>query len=174
MNWSTKIEGVERVTLRAQPWVRAASRLHPCADRPALRRRAGHLSRPPGAQALLSRRSSVRSRQERIEIDVPEDAHARARRLDQAGLGLGRNPWFSERGSGRAAVGGDPPGRLSARVRSSAAGRSRLELGRFLVHRKRREHEDAVALSELGDTPLPLPEASELSWLGVAGYRLEL
>ena len=44
--------------------------------------------------------------------------------------------------------------------------------GRFLAHRKRREHEDAVALSELGETPLPLPRGLELSWLGVAGYRL--
>jgi len=44
--------------------------------------------------------------------------------------------------------------------------------GRFLAHRDRREHEDAVALSELANTSLPLPRGLELSWLGVAGYRL--
>lgn len=44
--------------------------------------------------------------------------------------------------------------------------------GRFLARRERREREDTTALSELAARPLALPEGVELSWLGVAGYRL--
>lgn len=44
--------------------------------------------------------------------------------------------------------------------------------GRFIAHREQREREDAVALSELAAAPLALPPGLELSWLGVAGYRL--
>lgn len=43
---------------------------------------------------------------------------------------------------------------------------------RFVAHRERREHEDAVALAELEQVSLELPSGLELEWLGTAGYRL--
>jgi L-ascorbate metabolism protein UlaG (beta-lactamase superfamily) len=45
-------------------------------------------------------------------------------------------------------------------------------IARFTRHREAREQEDAAALSELANVPLPLAPGLELSWLGVAGYRL--
>ncbi len=47
-----------------------------------------------------------------------------------------------------------------------------FSFARFLAHRERREREDDVALSELAEPPLALPDGLGLQWLGVAGYRL--
>jgi L-ascorbate metabolism protein UlaG (beta-lactamase superfamily) len=43
---------------------------------------------------------------------------------------------------------------------------------RFIRNRDDREREDAAALSELARVPLPLAPGLEVSWLGVAGYRI--
>ena len=44
--------------------------------------------------------------------------------------------------------------------------------GAFLARRARRERDDAASLAALAARPLPLPAGLELTWLGVAGYRL--
>lgn len=43
---------------------------------------------------------------------------------------------------------------------------------RFAAHRERREREDAAALEQLTDAPLPLGDGLRIRWLGVAGYEL--